>query len=166
MTKAYLTKIRDCALLLLLQVLIFNRIHLFGYATVYIYLLFILKLPRFTSRNELLLWGFLMGLTTDTFGNTPGMNAAAATALAFVRNYILEGFVQKGTTDDFIPGTHNMPRAAYIGYIAICLVAFCIVLYLAELFTVDYPLTLLAGVAGSTLLTVLFAAAAEIFTRR
>lgn len=153
-------------LLLLLQVLIFNRIHLFGYATAYIYLLFLLKLPRYTSRNELLLWGFMLGMTTDIFGSTPGMNAAAATALAFVRNYILEGFVKKGKTDDFVPGAGSMNSMAYIGYITMCLVIFCIALYLVELSTIGYPLAVLVGVSSSTILTLLFAVVAELFTRR
>ena len=30
-----------------------------------------------------MIWAFLLGLTVDILGNTPGMNAAAATVLAF-----------------------------------------------------------------------------------
>ena len=32
-----------------------------------------------------MIWAFLLGLAVDIFGNTPGMNAAAATVLAFMR---------------------------------------------------------------------------------
>ncbi|MBQ2878601.1 MAG: rod shape-determining protein MreD, partial [Bacteroidaceae bacterium] len=82
MTRTYLIRIRNIILLILVQSLIFNRIHLFGYATAAVYLIFLLKLPRYTSRNELLLWAFIMGITIDLFGSTPGINAAAATLLA------------------------------------------------------------------------------------
>ena len=59
MTQGTLINIRNFVLIALAQVLIFSRIHLFGYVTAYIYLIFILKLPRHTSVNALMLWGFL-----------------------------------------------------------------------------------------------------------
>lgn len=104
MTRNTLIRMRDFAILAFIQVLIFNQIHLFGYATAHIYLIFLLKLPRFTSRNELLIWAFLFGIVVDIFGNTPGINACAATAMAFARNYILTAFTQKSVVDDFVPG--------------------------------------------------------------
>ena len=80
------------------QVLLFSHIHLFGYATVYIYLLFILKMPRFATRNAQMVWAFLLGLVVDMFSNTPGINAAAATFLAFMRDYVLAMFIPNGIT--------------------------------------------------------------------
>ena len=56
MTQEILIRIRNFVILALLQVLVFSRIHLFGYATAYIYLIFLLKLPRHTSTNALMLW--------------------------------------------------------------------------------------------------------------
>lgn len=96
MTSNNLIRIRNFVILAFIQVLIFSQIHLFGYATAHIYLIFLLKLPRFTSRNEQMLWAFLFGLVVDIFGNTPGINACAATAMAFARGYILESFTQRG----------------------------------------------------------------------
>ena len=81
MTRNTLINIRNFTLVVLAQVLVFSRIHLFGYATACIYLIFILKLPRHTSTNALLLWGFAAGIVVDMFCNTPGINAAAATAM-------------------------------------------------------------------------------------
>ena len=166
MTQEILIRIRNFVILALLQVLVFSRIHLFGYATAYIYLIFLLKLPRFTSRNELLVWGFLFGLVVDTFGDTPGFNACAATAMAFARNYILSAVTQKGTADDFAPGVHTVGWSGYATYAALCLALFYSILYLLELFTISYPVTLLTSVAGSTLLTMLFTLVIECFTRR
>ena len=51
MTSSTLINIRNFILLTFVQVLIFSHIHLFGYATAYIYLIFLLKLPRHTSRH-------------------------------------------------------------------------------------------------------------------
>ena len=166
MTSNNLIRIRNFVILAYIQVLIFSQIHLFGYATAHIYLIFLLKLPRFTSRNEQMLWAFLFGLVVDIFGNTPGINACAATAMAFARGYILESFTQKGVADDFVPGIHTINVAGYIMYATLCLLLFYTVLFLLELFTIHYPLTLLASIAASTLLTLLFTLVIECFTRK
>lgn len=166
MTSKSLIRIRNFVILAFIQVLIFSQIHLFGYATAHIYLIFLLKLPRFTSRNEQMIWAFLFGLVVDIFGNTPGINACAATAMAFARGYILESFTQKGVADDFVPGIHTINVAGYIMYATLCLLLFYTVLFLLELFTIHYPLTLLASIAASTLLTLLFTLVIECFTRK
>lgn len=166
MTRKYLIRIRNIILLILVQSLIFNRIHLFGYATAAIYIIFLLKLPRYTSRNELLLWAFVMGMGVDMFGNTPGINAAAATLLAFVRNPILETFVPKSNPDDLVPGVASIWFSAYMSYAIICTAIFYIALYVLELFTISYPITLLIGVLSSTLLTILFIMVAEKFSSK
>lgn len=166
MTRDLFIRIRNFAILALVQALIFSQIHLFGYATAHIYLIFLLKLPRFTSRNELLLWGFLFGLVIDIFGNTPGINACAATALAFARNYFLDAFTQKGNADDFVPSVHTIGWSGYTTYALFNLLLFYFVLYLLELFTIQYPVTLLISVASSTILTMLFTMVLECFTRK
>lgn len=166
MTSNNLIRIRNFVILAFIQVLIFSQIHLFGYATAHIYLIFLLKLPRFTSRNEQMLWAFLFGLVVDIFGNTPGINACAASAMAFARGYILESFTQKGVADNFVPGIHTINVAGYIMYATLCLLLFYTVLFLLELFTIHYPLTLLASIAASTLLTLLFTLVIECFTRK
>lgn len=166
MTRSTLIRIRNFVILTFIQVLIFSQIHLFGYATAHIYLIFLLKLPRLTSRNEQLIWAFLFGLVVDIFGNTPGINTCAATAMAFSRNYILESFTQKSIADDFVPSTYTINWGGYTMYATICLLLFYAVLFILELFTIHYPLTLLASIISSTLLTLLFTLVIECFTRK
>ena len=161
----FLNRLKNFAILATVQVLLFNHIHLFGYATAYIYLLFVLKMPRFATRNEQMLWAFALGLIVDMFGNTPGINAAAATTLAFMRNYILAMFIPNGITEDFVPGTKVLRWGAYISYAAISITLFCIVLFMLELFTLTRPMHLAIGVAGSTLLTLLFVTVIESFNK-
>ena len=161
----FLYYLKNFAIVATIQVLLFNHIHLFGYATAYIYLLFILKMPRFASRNKQMMWAFALGLIVDMFGNTPGINAAAATTLAFMRKYILAMFVPNGITEDFVPGTKVLRWGAYISYAAICITLFCIVLFLLELFTFTRPLHLAISVVSSTLLTLLFVTVIESFNK-
>ena len=164
MTRTTLTRLRNFVLLVLVQVLIFSRIHLFGYATACIYIIFIIKLPRHTTRNELLIWSFLFGLCIDMFCNTPGLNAAAATTLGFIRNPLLSAFTQKGTADDFTPGIRTLKWNRYAVYSLLCTSIFFTALFLLELFTVANPFKLLISIVASTLLTMLFTIVIEFFS--
>ena len=164
MTKNTLIRFRNFVLLVLVQVLIFSRIHLFGYATACIYIIFIIKLPRHTTRNELLVWSFLFGLFVDMFCNTPGVNAAAATLLGFIRNPLLSVFTQKGLADDFVPGVRSLKWNRYLVYSLLCIAIFFTTLFVLESFTVVNPLMLLTGVVTSTLLTMLFTIVIEFFS--
>lgn len=164
MTKNTLIRFRNFVLLVLVQVLIFSRIHLFGYATACVYIIFIIKLPRHTTRNELLIWSFFFGLFVDMFCNTPGINAAAATLLGFVRNPLLAAFTQKGLADDFVPGVRSLKWSRYIVYSLLCISIFFTTLFILEAFTVVNVLMLFGGVVASTLLTMLFTIVIEFFS--
>ncbi|BCY27492.1 rod shape-determining protein MreD [Flavobacterium okayamense] len=72
-------------ILIILQVLIFNNINLFGYLNPYPYILFILLFPINGNKSSLLFFSFLLGLILDMFSNSGGIHAASATILAFVR---------------------------------------------------------------------------------
>lgn len=166
MTGNTLGHIRNFILLTIVQVLIFSQIHLFGYATACVFLIFILKLPRHTKTTELLIWGFLFGMAIDMFCNTPGINAAAATSMSFVRNPILAAFTHKGMPEDFIPGVKTIKWGGYITYSLLCILTFYAVLFLLEIFTINYPGTIIISALSSTLLTMLFVSVMELFSRK
>ena len=155
---------RNFVLLSLIQVLIFSQIHLFGYATAAIYTIFLLNLPRHTSKNELMLWGFFFGIITDMFCNTPGIHSAAATAMAFFRNTILSAFTHTGLPEDFIPGVRNIKWGGYMIYAVICISIFYALLFALELFSIRYISSLINSTLGSTLLTMLFVVVTEFFS--
>jgi hypothetical protein len=71
--------------LLLLQVLIFNHINVYGYVYPAFYVYFILLLPFEIAGWLLLISSFLMGLSVDFFTNSLGINAAASVFTAFLR---------------------------------------------------------------------------------
>ena len=62
MSKSAIGYIFSFIILVLLQVSVFNRIALFGYATPFLFLYFILKLPTTLSANWTMTLSFLMGL--------------------------------------------------------------------------------------------------------
>lgn len=95
--------------LTLLQVLAFNRISLFNYATPYLYIYLIIKLPVGIQRNLSLIFAFILGFTIDIFSNTPGVNAAATVFTAFIHRPIQSVMF---TLDDY---EEKIPRLALLG---------------------------------------------------
>lgn len=107
MKLSYIYEIALFVVLILLQVLLLNRISLFGVATPVLYIYFLLKLPVGRNRYYVITSAFLMGLIIDIFLNTPGMNAAAITIVAAFRKNIIGLFFEREGYDDFVPGIHT-----------------------------------------------------------
>ncbi|MDR2816242.1 MAG: rod shape-determining protein MreD [Proteiniphilum sp.] len=103
MKLSYIYEIALFTALILLQVLLLNRISLFGIATPVLYVYFLLKLPLGRNLYYVITSAFLMGLIIDIFLNTPGMNAAAITIVAAFRKNITGLFFEKEGYDDFVP---------------------------------------------------------------
>ena len=78
------------AVVVLLQVLLFNNMDYFYLVSPYIYLIFILDLPLDIKTPALMLISFLLGLTVDFFSNTLGLHTFACVILGFIRNGYLK----------------------------------------------------------------------------
>ena len=140
--------------LALLQVLIFNQLHISGYATPFLYIYFILKFNSKVGRNQLMLWAFMLGLTIDVFGNTPGMNAAACTCLAFTRNSVLRLVTLRDLDEAFRPGIKSLGLAVFFRYVLLATTLFCTLLLLIDTFTFFNLPVLLLKIVTSTVSTI------------
>ena len=139
--------------LVLLQVLILNNIHILGFATPFLYVYFILKFASGTSRNELMLWGFAIGLAVDVFSNTPGMNAAATTLLAFARPLFLRLFTPRDLLDSIVPSIKTMGVSPFLKFVVLSVFVHHLVLLSIEFFSFTSLPLLLLRVVACTLLT-------------
>lgn len=150
-------------LLVLLQVLVFNRISLFHLATPYLYIYFIIKLPFGINRNLILLLGFLLGLIIDIFSNTPGINAFATTLVAFCRNPLQSVLF---TLDDY---ESQIPRlsllgSAFLKYAALMIIVHQVALICIESFSFFNITLVLLRILTSSILTFIFILGLEGFT--
>ncbi len=154
-------------LLFFLQILVFNHIHLFGYATPMPYVYFILLLPSSTPRWASISLGFALGLLVDIFTNTPGMAAAALCLTGLVSQPLLNLFAPRDREDDAIlPSVATMKWTGFMKY-AVCLtVLHCTTFFVIESFTIRNWQDLLPYIAGSAALTLLFIAAFEMLRSR
>jgi len=90
MNSALLGNIARFILLLTAQILIFNRIDLFGFINPFPYVLFIILYPVNGNKSGLLAASFLLGLLMDMFWNSGGVHAAACLVLAYYRPAIFK----------------------------------------------------------------------------
>lgn len=148
-------------LLVFIQVLILNHIHLFGYAMPFLYVYLILVMSINISRTALLLWGFFLGLAVDVFSDTPGMNAAATTFLAFIRPALLALFVPRDCAEDMEPGLRSMGFRLFFHYVLAGVALHHALLLTIESFTFFDFSFLLIEVISSALLTTLGVMAIE-----
>ncbi|MBR5604588.1 MAG: rod shape-determining protein MreD [Bacteroidales bacterium] len=122
--------------LLLLQVLVINNIRLGYYIHPYIYVLFIFLLPFNIKNWQLLILGFLTGMTVDLFNGTPGLNAAATVFTAFIRPYVINGLTRrKDINNNDEPSLNSMGFSLFIIYSILLLTAHNFVLFFLEAFS-------------------------------
>ena len=139
--------------LVILQIWILNRIHLFGYATPFFYIYFIIKLPADMGRNSLLFVACLLGLSIDFFSYTMGFNMLACTIMGFSRYYILNVFVPRDMTDSFVPSVDSFGLSLFIRYTTVLVVVHHIIFFIAESFSFLDVTTILLKIAGSSILS-------------
>lgn len=100
MIKAVFVNLVRFVVLVFLQVFLLKNITLYNLSTPYLYILFILLLPFETPNVLLFVLAFILGITIDSFYDTPGLHAAACVLLAFVRILFISITVQKDGFDN------------------------------------------------------------------
>lgn len=141
---------------LIIQIIILNHIHIIGYITPLILGYMIIPFNKNAGRIELLIWGFLTGLIFDIFSNTAGMGAGSCTLLAMVQPAILNLFRPRDAAEDFSPSIKVMGFWKYTLYILLCTFVIHAVFYALDAFTLaNWQLTLLAIAVGTLIITIL-----------
>ena len=122
-------------LLALAQVFVFNKIQVTGYLSPQVYVLFILMLPFEISGFWLLSWGFAMGLTVDFFMHTPGMHAAAAVTLSFLRPGVIRLVGKKDDVEPWqYPNVRDSGPMWFLAYTLILVFIHHLMLFYLEVF--------------------------------
>lgn len=147
--------------LMLVQVLLCNNICLFGLATPFVYVYYLLVMDRDIDRITLMVMAFFLGLSVDIFSNTPGVNAGASVFVAFMRPGLLRLFSPRGEYENFEPGIYTLGIGAFVRYAVIMVLLHHAVLFLLEAFSFVNMGYLSFRILCSTLLTVLLVMAIE-----
>ena len=139
--------------LVLVQGLVLNHIHLFDCATPMLYVIMALHFRRNHSRWSILLWCFALGLCIDVFANTPGVASASMTLIGLVQPYLFELFVPRDSAEDLEPSMHAISVTSFFWYTFIMVLLYCIVFFTLETFNFFNWGQWLECIVGSTVLT-------------
>lgn len=123
-------------LLILLQVFVLNKVVLHGYATPYLYMVFVLLLPFSIPRWGLMVAAVFLGLCLDMFTDTPGMHAAACLVIGYLRPFVINVLAPQGgfETVKRTPSVVAMGWAPFMTYATILVLIHHIVYFSLEVF--------------------------------
>lgn len=147
--------------LCVLQVFVFNHVHLFGCVMPLCYVYFVLAMRKGMPKWLMLTLAFALGLTLDIFTNTPGVTSAAMTLAAMAQPYLLELFISREGEDNFIPSMSTLGTKPFVNFTLVLVGGYCTVFFSLEMFNFFNMLKWLECVAGSTILTVALILAAD-----
>lgn len=151
--------------LVLVQGLVFNHIHLFNCATPLLYIIMVLHFRRNHPKWAVLLWCFMMGLCVDVFANTPGVAAASMTAVGLLQPYLFELFVPRDSADDLAPSMHSIGVGAYCWYVFIIILVYNLLFFTLETFNFFNWVHWLKCIGGSMVITYVLVMATESFRK-
>ena len=159
MITSILKRLAWALILLLVQVLILDQVHPWGYGAPLLCPLIVITLPLGTSRTEALLWGFGVGFVADIFAGTSGISSAALTFIAFIQPPLLELMAPRDSEEELHPSFSTMGRWNYLQFIALLLLLHHLVYFALEGFSyfhiVDIAISMGVSYAASLLLIIL-----------
>jgi len=122
-------------LLVLLQVLVIQNIHLGSYIILLPYVMVIILLPFETNKIVVLLLSFLLGVVIDYFYDSSGLHAAACTTLGFSRYYVLKYISPRdGYESGVSPTLEEMGLEWFLRYAGTLVLVHHITLFYLEVF--------------------------------
>lgn len=145
----------ELLVLLAVQVLVLNHIHLGIYAFPLLTPLIVVWTPYGFSPVWLTVTAFLAGLVQDMFSGTPGIGAAALTFAAFMQRPMLRLFVGKNLTETQYPSPDSMGAVKFVFYTVLIFTLHHAVFFFLE----DFRLIDIQGTLLSALSSLLFSCA-------
>lgn len=135
-------------LLVVVQVLLLNNLHLFG-VQAYLYVMFIITFPISVSSKILMPISFLLGLCVDVFSGTYGVHAAATTFAAFVRPSLLRLIVPVNDATQIESLSLSKQKLNFVGFAVVMVLLHHFALLMLEAFSFKH----IGVVAVKTLLS-------------
>ena len=142
------------ALLVLVQVLVFNRLNFFGFINPMVYILFLYWYPIKENRSVFIFTGFLLGLCIDFFSDTMALHAASTVTIAYLRPTIMR-FVF-GVNYEFQSfRLSNSTRVQQITFLTLLIIAHHVIFFALENFSFSNLLLILKKVIFTGIATLI-----------
>jgi len=143
----YIINVIRFALLVLVQVLVFNRLNFFGFINPMVYILFLYWYPIKQNRAAFIGLSFLLGLSIDFFSDTMAINAASTISIAYMRPTIMRFvFGVNYEFQSFKLG--NATKVQQFTFLALLIVVHHVVFFTLEIFSFSNILLILKKVVS------------------
>lgn len=152
MNRTFFVNIGRFVLLIILQVVLFDNIHLYGVATPYPYILFILLYPPNANKKIFYISCFLLGLIVDIFNNSGGVNALASLSLAGVKEAFLKSSFGISYEQQNIKIAEKI-NSELITYLVLSIIFHHLILYSFEIFSIYLFTEIIIKALSSSVLT-------------
>jgi len=143
-------------LIMLLQVLVFNQLQLWGVCHPYIYVLCLLMMPITLPVSADMLIGAAAGLIMDIFCNSLGIHMASCILLMYARRYLLGVIVNDRDRLNEQISLHSLGIEALIKYVVILVVAHHLMVFALAAWSWAHIGFVLAETLVSSSITILF----------
>jgi len=153
MSSDVIKRVLAMALLIAVQVLILNNVHILGVITPVIFGYGILCFKAGTSRLASLPFAFVAGLVYDIFSDTWGMGAASATLLAMCQPSLLNLFSPHDAAEEFRPDIYSMGFGHHLAYTFFGMLIFHTAFCLLNAFNVSDILLILIAIIGGAVIS-------------
>lgn len=141
-------------ILVLLQVLIFNHILLFGVAVPLVFIYFIISLPVGMNLNLLFTLAFLIGFIIDVFSDTMGLNSLSCVLMSVLKTPVFYAYIPRDDESRFMyPSIRSMGWVEYSKYLISMTAIYCILLFTVEYLSFASFGIILLMILGSSILT-------------
>lgn len=166
--RGYLKLLGIYALLVIVQVLVFNNIKISSYGiTPFFYVLFVLSVPFEVPKWLTLCFAFVLGYTIDMFADTPGLHTAASVFMAFMRPVMLNILAPRdGYESGLFPYAAYMGMPWYLRYSVPLIFLHHISYFLIDSIGFFSIFQILIKILCTTAVTVLFVVLSQFFVRR
>ena len=161
----WVDKIKWFVVLVLVQGIIIGQMEASRIAVPLIYIYYLLKLPSYTGRKQLLFHAFFLGLCIDMFGNTPGLNITASIWLAMARPQLLRWQTARDASESFSPGIRTMRFGPFFRYIFPAVLLHSFILNMVDAFSLVRIEQILLNTLADTVATVVLILIIELVRR-
>ena len=159
----YIERLVMFVVLLLVQVLVLNHIHLYQLAIPLPYIFFVITFQQNTPRWLMLTSSFLLGLLLDIFTNTPGLAAGSLTLMAMLQPYLLDRMVPRDVADILPISLATLGFGKFFTFSAIMTSIYCLIFFALEAFSFfDWQQWLLRTLCSSVLTLLLIVSVEKI----
>lgn len=139
-------------MLVLVQVLLFNRLNFLGFINPMVYILFLYWYPIKENRSFFIGISFLLGLAIDFFSDTMALHAAATVTIAYIRPAIMRFCF--GVNYEFQNfKLTNATRVQQITFLTLLIITHHLIYFSLEIFSLANLLLILKKVLATTSVT-------------